>query len=221
MNVTQVNSNNYKPQFGNVIIEKGGKNVLKQLVREGNTWELSKVFKEAKENFAADIFVGDNGIGVLDKLTGKKYFPSGKLLQKGESDLAVFKEAELLDGSSKQAIPAKDSSDVFDYLYLGEKDVSDGGFFSEPKFVNDYFKPQKESSYIIRQERKGYRSRALYESESRLFADEESPVHQLVTKFNAAIQIAHDIKYHAEVAINNKTKDAAKAVDEFVNHLVG
>ena len=131
MNVTQVNSNNYNPQFGNVIVEKGGKNVLKQLVREGNTWELSKVFKEAKENFAADIFVNENEIGVLDKLTGKKYFPSGNLLQRGESDLAVFKEAELLEGSSKQAIPAKDSSDVIDYLYLGEKDVSDGGFFSE------------------------------------------------------------------------------------------
>lgn len=221
MKVMSTTTNNYNPQFGNVIVEKGGERLLKQIVKEGNISELSRVFKEAKENFAADIFVGENEIGVLDKLTGKKYFPSGKLLQKGESNLAVFKEAELLEGSSKQTIPAKDTNDVFDYLYLGQKDVSDGGFFSEPKYVDDFFKPQKDSSYIIRQERKGYNSDAIYAPEGRLYTDEESPVHQLVNKFNAAIQIAHDIKHHAEIAINKKANDAAKAVDEFVNHLVG
>ena len=219
MNVMPTTTNNYNTQFGKIIPQKGGKKILKQILKEGRFEELAKVFKEADENFAADIFVGEESIGVLDKLTGKKYFPSGKLLQKKVNNLAIFKEVELLEGSAKQEVPLKEARGRFEYLYLGEKNAK-SGFFSKPKFVNEYFEPKENSSYIIRQQRKFCESSDLYEAENKLFAAEDSPIHQLVSKFNTAIEIAHDIKFQAEQAMNNKTKDAEKAIDAFLNNLI-
>ena len=219
MQVLQLNSNNYNPQFGNIVSGKGGKKMLKQIAGEGNSCELLKVFKEANQNFAADIFVGENGIAVLDKLTGKKYFPTGKLLQKKASNIAVFNEVELFEGSSKQDIPLKDAKGVLEYLYLGESKVREGGIFPKFSTVKNYFTPQKESSYIIRQNRKSFAGDELHETTNKFTVNEDSQINQLVSQFNAAIQIAYDIKFQAEQAIEHKSNDAAKALDAFIDHL--
>ena len=87
--------------------------------------------------------------------------------------------------------------------------------FSNGASYHDYFKPIKESSYVIRQEGVGA---DFHESKSRLYTMAESKIEQLVAKFNAAIQIAHDIKANAEAVITEK--GAAEAVDAFINHLI-
>jgi len=220
MQVSQLNSNNCNPKFGKIISGKGGKKILKQIAGEGNSWELLKVFKEANENFAADIFVGENGIAVLDKLNGKKYFPTGKFLQKKASNIAVFNEAELYEGSSKQDIPLMDARGAFEYLYLGESKAREGGIFPKYSIVKNYFTPQKESSYIIRQNRKSFAGDELHETTNKFTVNEDNPINQLVSQFNAAIQIAYDIKFQAEQAIEHKGKDAAEALDALIDHLI-
>lgn len=220
MNVNQVNSYNYNPQFGNIVVEKGGEKLLKQFVKEGNLENLTKIFKEAENNFAADIFVNENNVGVLDKITGKKYLPTGKLLQQEHSKFALFKEAELLEGSSKQAIPERDAGEGLPYLYLGEKDVSDGGFFSEAKFVDTYFEPQKESSYIIKEQHNNSVGDGYYKNNRLYYTSEDDHIRQVISKFNAALEIARDIKFQAETAINTKSKSASEAINAFVSHLI-
>ena len=213
MKVMQVDSNNYNPQFGKVILKEGGEKIIELLKKDGSESTLKDLFKEAEENFAADIFVGKDGISVLDKLTGKKYFPSGNLLKKEGGDLAVFKEAELLDGSSKQELPKMDARDTYEYLYLRTKTVWQG-LFKGAKNVVEFFQPKKESSYIIRQERKRFGGKELYESGNDLYYGDEN-LSQIVPQFNAALQIAYDIKFQVEHAL----VESGKSVDEFVKNL--
>ena len=213
MKVMQVDSNNYNPQFGKVILKEGGEKIIELLKKDGSESTLKDIFKEAEENFAADIFVGKDGISVLDKLTGKKYFPSGKLLKKEGGDLAVFKEAELLKGSSKQELPKMNARGTFEYLYLRTKTVW-RGIFRDPQTVVDFFQPKKESSYIIRQERQRFRGDKLYQTENNLyFADEE--LREIVPQFNAALQIAYDIKFQVEHAL----VESGKSVEAFIENL--
>lgn len=216
MNVNSVSSNNYHPQFGNVIVEKGGEKILKQLIKEGNVEYLSDIFTKARKNFAADVYIGEGGIGVLDKITGNKYVPTGRILQKRQSEIAKFKEVELLEGSSKQAIPEYDARGQFEYLYLGEKDISDGGFFTRPQYVDDYFTPKKESSYIIRQ-KNNYMDEGPKE---RLYASNDGFGKQLVEKFNAALEIAHDIQAKAKQKMCFNPDDASNAINLFIENLI-
>lgn len=82
--------------------------------------------------------------------------------------------------------------------------------------MNDYFAPKKDSSYVIRQ-RNNYRAEG---PDERLYASNDGFGKQLVEKFNAAIEIAHDIQAKAKQIMCSNTHDSSNEMNLFIEHLL-
>lgn len=199
MKVMQVNTNNYNPQFRRIQVGKGGREILGWIAETRNYEGLKRIFEEASENHFADIYIGSDGIKVIDCLSKEVFLPSGKLLQELKTDKAWFMEAELLPESSKQVYPFGETNKNAKYLYIENKIIKNQRLFSEAKQAPVFFRPKKPDSYVIRQDNRVYGSSYFTPDRRKELQEVGIPaIDSVRAKIEAARHIAFNIMYYAD-----------------------
>jgi len=206
MNITNHTQAN-RPSFGNVIIQRNARPMLEQIVKSGAGCFVNDVIKSQENNNAADIIVTADKILVRDKITGDEFIPTGRTLQNEmNANGSRVREIELEPNSSIQ--PELDSFDRHERDFLGTKREKRG--FLNYAIVDRLFERTSPNSYIVEHKPIGYNNKP----DSYLFPYEDNVV---VDKFNACIDIAHDIYANACSRFSDECTDEVNTmVDKFL-----
>lgn len=210
MNITNYTLQN-RPSFGNVIIQKGVQNakpMLAHIVNSSSGCFLNDVIKSQEKNNAADIIVTAEKIFVKDKATGDEFIPTGRVLQdEMNAGGSRVREIELEPNSARQP-ELTDSVDIYERDYLGTKREKRG--FMHYALVEKFFERLSPNSYIVEHKPIGYNNKP----DSYLYPYGDDVV---VDKFNACIDIAHDIYAKASSRLSDDFMDEINPiVDNFL-----
>lgn len=186
MNVTN-NSMNNNPSFGRIIKTK---KLYDRLCAAGNSDRIEFVINSQRTNPAADIIMTDTNVYVKDNKTGDLFFPTGKILQwVSNPKYTDFIEYELEKKSALQK-ETRDAAALKKLHYLGSKMKWNG--FLNFSIIKNYFEKKSPTSYVVEQaviSKQGIRNKP-----DAYLGSEAGEFDKIISKFNACLDIAHDIK---------------------------